>query len=122
MAGKTLMIFMRRLWLESGINWVEALPRVLRVYHDTRGESGYSPFHIVFGQDRFVAGAPLPIERECVVSSDFMDRMEWLDRDVSKKLTDLLESEVNRANGARRVPPTYLSGDWVWVLRPQTGE
>jgi hypothetical protein len=116
------MSFMRRLWVESGINWVEALPRVLRVYHDTRGESGYSPFQIVFGRDRFVAGAPLPIERECVGASDFVDRMEWLDREVSKKLTDQLESEVSRANGARRVPPTYRPGDWVWVLRPKTGE
>ncbi len=43
-AVKTLMGFMRRLWVESGINWVEALPRVLRVYHYTRGESGYSRF------------------------------------------------------------------------------
>ena len=64
-AGKTLMGFMRRLWVELGINWVEALPRVLRAYHDTRGESGYSPFQIVFGRERFVAGAPLPVEREC---------------------------------------------------------
>jgi hypothetical protein len=83
-AGKTLMSFMRRLWVESGINWVEALPRVLRVYLDTPGESGYSPFQIVFGRDRFVAGAPLPIERECVGASDFMDCMEWWDREVSK--------------------------------------
>ncbi len=44
-----------------------------------------------------MAGAPLPIEREGVGASDFMDRMEWLDREVSKKLTDQLESEVNRA-------------------------
>ena len=108
---ETLMGFMRRLWVESGINWVEALPRVLRVYHDTRGESGYSPFQIVFGRDRFVAGAPLLIERECVGASDFMDRMEWLDAEVSKKLEDLLESEVSRAYSARRLPPTYQPGD-----------
>ncbi len=107
---------------ESGINWVEALPRVLRVYHDTRGKSGYSPFQIVFGQDRFVAGATLPIERECVGASDFMHRMEWLERGVSKNLIDQLESEVNRANSSRRVPPTYQPGDWVWVFRPKTGE
>ena len=56
-ARKTLMGFMRRLWVELGINWVEALPRVLCAYHDTRGESGYSPFQIVFGRERFVAGA-----------------------------------------------------------------
>ncbi len=107
--------------VESGINLVEALPRVLRVYHDSRGESGYSPFHIVFGRDRFVAGAPLPIKRECVGASDFMDRVEWLDTEVSIKLTDHWELEVSRANSARRVPPTYRPGDLIWVLRPKTG-
>ncbi len=57
------------------------------MYHDNRGDSGYSPFQIVFGRDCFVAGARLPIERECVGASDFMDRIEWLDREVSKKPT-----------------------------------
>ncbi len=33
-------------------------------------------------------------------ASDFMDRMEWLDREVSKKLTYQLESEVSRASSA----------------------
>ena len=120
-AGMTLMGFMRRLWVELGINWVEALPRVLRVYHDTRGESGYSPFQIVFGRERFVAGAPLPVERECEGATQFMDRMEWLDKEVSKRLTQQLESRVNRANAVRCVPPTYKPGDWVWVLKPRTG-
>ncbi len=83
-AGKTLMGLLRRLWVELGINLVEALPRVLRLFHDTRRESGYSPFQIVFGRDRFVAGASLPIERQCVGARGFMDRMEWLDAEVSK--------------------------------------
>ena len=80
-AGKTLINLMRRMWVESQINWVEALPRVLRAYHDTPGESGFSPFQVVFGRDRFVPGIPFPLERECLGASEFMDRMAgWTKR------------------------------------------
>ena len=39
-AGKSLIGFLRKLWVEERINWVEALPRVLRINHDLPGESG----------------------------------------------------------------------------------
>ena len=42
----------------SGMNWVEALPFVQRLYHDTPGPSGYSPHKLVFGRDRHLAGVP----------------------------------------------------------------
>lgn len=43
-AGKNLIGLMRKIWVEDQINWVEALPKILRAYHDTPGESGYCPF------------------------------------------------------------------------------
>ncbi len=42
--GKVLIGQMRKVWVEDHINWVEALPYILRVYHDSPGESGVSPF------------------------------------------------------------------------------
>jgi transposase InsO family protein len=44
--GKVLIGLMRKVWVEDQINWVEALPQILRVYHDSPGESGMSPFEI----------------------------------------------------------------------------
>jgi len=57
-AGQTLMSILQKLNLEKGINWVEALPRALKVHHDMVGEGGYSPYHIMFGRDRLVPGIP----------------------------------------------------------------
>ena len=51
-AGKTLISLMRKIWVKHGINWVEALPRILRFYHDLPGESGLSPFEAMFGRER----------------------------------------------------------------------
>ncbi len=60
--GKTLIGLMGKVWVEDHINWVEALPFILRVYHDTPGES---PFELVFGRDKFLAGPPASLYREC---------------------------------------------------------
>ena len=51
-AGKTLIGLLRKIWNEHQINWVEALPLVLKQYHDAPGESGYSPYEVVFGRHR----------------------------------------------------------------------
>ena len=40
------------------MNWVEALPFVQRLYHDTPGISGYFPHKLVLGRDRHRAGVP----------------------------------------------------------------
>ena len=47
-AGKTLIGILRKLQVGGETNWVEALPRVLRMYHDTPGESGLSSYQILF--------------------------------------------------------------------------
>ena len=73
--GRVLKGFLRRIWVEEEINWVEALPRVLRVYHDLPGESGLSPFQILFGRERNLAGIPYPPEKECESAKVFFDRM-----------------------------------------------
>ena len=77
---------MRKVWLEDHINWVEALPYILRVYHDAPGESGVSPFELVFWRERFLAGPPADLDSECEDARQFCDRMESL---VAKVAQDL---------------------------------
>ena len=43
---------------ENGETWVEMLPSVRRVYHDTPGPTGLSPYEIVYGRQRHEAGPP----------------------------------------------------------------
>lgn len=119
--GKTLIGLMRKLFVESHINWVEALPHVLRVYHDSPGESGFSPFELTFGRERFLAGPPAPLERECEGARQFCDRMEALSAQAAKELNAAHRMEAARVNAARKTPQTYRVGDWVWVLRPRSG-
>ena len=63
-AGKSIIDLLRKNWTEDKINCVEALPRALRAYHDNPGESGLSPFQILFGWESYVAGIPNEPPRE----------------------------------------------------------
>jgi hypothetical protein len=85
-AGKTLIGLMRKIHVEVGIQWVEALPQVLRMYHDLPGETGLSPFQILFGRDRNVAGIPYQPPRVCEEAAVFMERMEARDKALARIL------------------------------------
>ena len=52
---------LRKLHAEQGINWVEALPRALRIHHDLVGATGISPYEIVFGRPRPLGGIPYEV-------------------------------------------------------------
>ena len=118
-AGKTLIGIMRKLHADGRVNWVEALPCVLRTYHDIPGEGGLSPFQIVFGRERYVAGIPYEIPRECEGAHAFFTRMEALDREVASILNKRHEQEAERVNAGRMAPDPFVVGDRVWVLRPK---
>ena len=47
-AGKQIYNLLKKMHVYVKINWVEALPRVLRHHHDTMGEKGLSPYQIFF--------------------------------------------------------------------------
>ena len=56
-------------------SWVELLPKALPVIHDTPGESGLSPYEVVFGRHRPMAGLPYRPLREAQDARVFMERM-----------------------------------------------
>ena len=55
-AGKTIYNLLRKLHTAEKLNWVEALPRVLRHHHNIVGECGASPYQALFGRERPEAG------------------------------------------------------------------
>jgi hypothetical protein len=118
-AGKTLIGLLRKLHAEEKVNWVEALPRVLRMYHDTPGESGFSPYQVVFGRERYLAGVPYEPLKECEGAQAFFDRMDDLDKRVAQVLNQQHWQEARRINASRPKPSAYQPGDRVWLLRPK---
>jgi len=70
-------------------SWMELLPMALRVIHDTPGESGLSPYEIVFGRHRPMAALPYRPIREAESATEFFGRVESLREQVANKLNDL---------------------------------
>ena len=67
-AGQQVMEIRRNFYADERINWVEALPRVVDRIHDVKGESGYSgysPYEILFGRERPLAGQLYAPPGEC---------------------------------------------------------
>ena len=119
-AGQVIIRALRKRAAEKNGNWVEVLPRVLWNYHNIPGESGLSPFQIVFGRDRHEAGLPYEIVQECEGANQFFDRMEDLDRWVAQQLDWVHRMRLRTINANRVAPKTFSVGDWVWVIRPRS--
>ena len=47
------MEILRKLNTDQKVNWVEGLPRVLRIIHDTPGKAGLAPYVIVLAEKYF---------------------------------------------------------------------
>ncbi len=66
--GRSLFKLMMNVWEKDHVNSVEALPH--------KRESGMSMVELVFGCERFLAGRPSDLVRECEDARQFCDRVE----------------------------------------------
>ena len=82
-AGYQLLTRLRKIQTQERMCWVEALPAVLRCLHDTKGEAGLSPYEIVFGRERPLAGLPYTPPREAEDAVQFMQRQREFDQKVA---------------------------------------
>jgi transposase InsO family protein len=92
-AGQQVIEKCRSFQIEEGITWVEALPRVLDRIHDTPGETGFSPYEILFGRQRPLANLPYEPPRECEDAKEFFKRMARMDQEVADRLNKEHEKE-----------------------------
>ena len=122
-AGQQLMEVLRKLHVEEGLDWVEALPQALDRIHDVKGQVGLSPYEIMFGRQRPMAGLPYTPVRQCEDAKEFMDRMKEVDVMVAEQLNVLHKKQARSINSKRRIPKPLELGDKVWYRRPEnTGE
>ena len=116
-AGRQVLDWLAKLTAEEGLGWVEALPVMLRQYHDAVGESGYSPYEIVFGRPRNLAGIPREPPAECEDVRAFFDRQEMVAEKVAKVLNDKHQVATERINRQRPARPPMEVGTPVWVYK-----
>ena len=100
------------------LTWVEALPVAVQKIHDAPGESGLSPYEILTGRNRNLAGVPLPVERECQDALDFLQRQKDVDQAVAKILNEKHAKATERENATKKEPEPFAEGDVVWFHRP----
>jgi hypothetical protein len=117
-AGRVLQDVLRKILVESDLNWVEALPRALRILHDTPDAiTGLAPYEVVFGRERALGGLPYQPPLPCKTAEEFFDRMEFIDRLVARSLNSAHQNLVEKINKRRRDWATYDRDEWVWYRR-----
>jgi transposase InsO family protein len=118
-AGKTIRGVLRKLHTEFSLNWAEALPRVLRIHHDLPNpDHGFSPYELVFGRERSVAGIPSRLSRRCPGAEEFFEHMGRVDEIATGVLREELRKEEERLNRHRKDAVEYQRDEWVWLHRP----
>ena len=118
-AGQQVMEVLRKLNAEHRINWVEALPQVLDRMHDVKGKSGLTPYQILFGRDRPLAGIPYTPPRECDDAVQFHKRMAEVDRQVADVLNRTHTMQAKRINQERKDMSPFPVGTQIWYKRPE---
>ena len=121
-AGRVVQDLLRKLHTQSAINWVEALPRVLRIQHDSRYPIlGISTYQTIFSPQRARALAAIPygIVMEAQEPLEYFEHMDFLDKNIAEKLNAEHKKIADSINAHRRTKKPFAVGDWVWHLKPK---
>lgn len=116
-AGQEILERLRKLSASHQVNWVEVLPQVVDRYHDTPGESGYSPYEILFGRSRPLADRPYAPPTVCEDAVNFFTRMRKLDLKVSRVMEERHRAIEDRQGATN--PKEFVLGQRVWYRRPE---
>jgi hypothetical protein len=118
-AGQQLIEVLRKLIADTRHNWLELLPRAINIIHDTPGESGLSPYQILFGRERYTANIPYIPPRECLDAQEFFQVMEEQDALVARKMNEMHDLEAACISAKRKEMEPFPIGTKVWYRRPE---
>ena len=118
-AGRVVMDVLRKVLLVGNYSWVEVLPRVLRVLHDTPDPATkMTPYEVVFGRPRAMAGLPWTPQQASDDAEAHFSRMADIDKMVAEMVNATHRRQADEINKRRRARPEYTPGEWVWYRRP----
>ena len=90
---------------------MESLAVVLDRHHDLPGESGLSPYQILFGRERSLGNLPYSTPRECEDGQAFFARMEEIDVKVARMVNETHDRRADQINADRELPELFDVGD-----------
>ena len=117
--GQQLLERLRKLNARESVNWVEVLPMVVDRYHDTPGESGLTPYQIVFGRERSFGNLPYEMSNENEDARTFFERMRTIDQRVADVLNRRHTLRARSINKGKPQHPMFNVGELVWYRRPE---
>lgn len=118
-AGQEIMERARKIQAQDRISWIEALPQILDRIHDTPGDTGLSPYEILFGRQRPLAGRPYHPPRVADDAKAFVEKMEETDRYIAEFSNWRNQKDTERINRDRKPFPRLSIDQIVWVQRPE---
>ena len=86
---------------------VVLLPKALRHLHGVPGESGLSPYEVVFGRHRLLKCLLHQPLREAKGALDFIERMQQFDQRVRNSLNELHAKRWAQVKSKRREAPPF---------------
>ena len=108
-AGRVIKDMLRKMHAENAINWVEALPRILRVQHGSIDPIlGMSPYEAIFGRQRCLAALPWWYSGELQDATEFFQRMDEIDQICAQKLNTAHKETENLVNEHRAKKGLHL--------------
>lgn len=119
--GSQLQVKLRKLQADEGIPWTEALQRAVNQHNDQPGPTGLSPFEILFGRQRPLAGVPIQLDKPAEDAIAFFKRQADVDSKVAAMLNEIHRKQDEQVNRRRRELAPLKVGDKAWYLRPRGG-
>ena len=98
---------------------MELVPQAVQQLHDIPGQSGFSPYEVLYGRHRPYAGVPYEPSRQLEDAVSFFDRQQHVDEKVAKTLNELHRRKSEVVNQSRRELKTLAVGSVAWYLRPR---
>ena len=114
-----VQVRLRTLKYTEKINWMELLPRAVQQLHDIPGQSGLSPYEVLYGRHRPYTGVLYEPPRRLEDAVSVFDRQRYMDDKGANALNDLHRRKSEVVNQSRRELKPWDVGSLAWYLRPR---
>jgi hypothetical protein len=120
--GKAVIALIRKKFADEGAqkgSWVDIMHQTVVQAMNVPGPTGLSPYLIVTGRERPMAGIPYSPLKEAAGAVEYLQKMESLKEWAIAELTQARQKDVDKVNRSRRVKAVFEAGELVWTEAPR---